>query len=74
MGRSALHHSPQPAPTPRLPPAEQPECVSHDRRGRWLPEDISYDAPTRTLTVGTGSIRPVAPEVWDYRIGGVQLP
>ncbi|MGA5443135.1 type ISP restriction/modification enzyme [Streptomyces griseoincarnatus] len=38
-----------------------------------LPADISYDASTRTLTVGTGCIRPVAPEVWDYRIGGVQV-
>lgn len=35
--------------------------------------EIFYAATKRTLTVGTGSIRPVAPEVWNYRIGGVQV-
>ncbi|MGO4748897.1 type ISP restriction/modification enzyme [Streptomyces sp. 2MCAF27] len=38
-----------------------------------MPDSISYEAKTRTITVGAGSIRPVAPEVWDYRIGGVQV-
>ncbi|QKZ18138.1 hypothetical protein HUT05_12700 [Streptomyces chartreusis] len=71
--RFASHHDSSPGSIPRLPPDEQPECVVMIGEGDGLPEDISYDAATRTLTVGTGCIRPVAPEVWDYRIGGVQV-
>jgi hypothetical protein len=72
--RFASHqHDSSPGPTPRLPPAEQPECIVAIGEDDGLPDDISYDATTRTLTVGTGSISPVAPEVWDYRIGGVQV-
>ncbi|AWW39853.1 type ISP restriction/modification enzyme [Streptomyces cadmiisoli] len=67
------HHDSPPGSTPRLPPAERPECVIAIGEDERLPEDISYDATTRTLSVGSGSIRPVAPEVWDYRIGGVQV-
>ncbi|MEV6382562.1 type ISP restriction/modification enzyme [Streptomyces sp. NPDC051773] len=72
--RYASHHDASPhGSTPTLPPAERPECVVAIGEDVGLPENISYDAPTRTLTVGNGSIRPVAPEVWDYRIGGVQV-
>ncbi|MFC7012350.1 type ISP restriction/modification enzyme [Streptomyces viridiviolaceus] len=67
------HHDSPPGPTPRLPPAEQPECIVAIGENEGLPDSISYDATTQTLTVGTGSIRPVTPEVWDYRIGGVQV-
>ncbi|MFE1858402.1 type ISP restriction/modification enzyme [Streptomyces anandii] len=59
--------------TPRLPPAERPECDREIGEDAGLPDSISYDATTRILTVGTGSIRNVAPEVWEYRIGGVQV-
>ncbi|MFL4907604.1 type ISP restriction/modification enzyme [Streptomyces sp. MMS24-I2-30] len=62
-----------PGATPRLPQAEQPECVAVIGENHELPDHISYDADTRTLTVGTGRIRPVAPELWEYRIGGVQV-
>ncbi|MFF9102509.1 type ISP restriction/modification enzyme [Streptomyces rubrogriseus] len=71
--RFASHHDSSPGSSPRLPPEEQPECVVVIGEDDGLPADISYDASTRTLTVGTGCIRPVAPEVWDYRIGGVQV-
>lgn len=71
--RFASHHDSSPGSSPRLPPEEQPECVVVIGEDDGLPEDISYDASTRTLTVGTGCIRPVTPEVWDYRIGGVQV-
>ncbi|WP_432041101.1 type ISP restriction/modification enzyme, partial [Streptomyces chartreusis] len=64
--RFASHHGSSPGSTPSLPPEEQPECVVLIGEADGLPEDISYDAFTRTLTVGTGCIRPVAPEVWDY--------
>nr|WP_272920967.1 type ISP restriction/modification enzyme [Streptomyces sp. SID2888] len=62
-----------PGAAPRLPPAEQPECVAAIGENHELPDRISYDAPTRTVSVGTGRIRRVSPEVWDYRIGGVQV-
>ncbi|MFJ9242905.1 type ISP restriction/modification enzyme [Streptomyces sp. NPDC101776] len=67
------HHGSQPGPVPRLPPAEQPECVVAIGEDNELPDSITYDTSTHTLTVGTGSIRPVAPEVWNYQIGGVQV-
>ncbi len=38
-----------------------------------FPETISYDVATRALTLGTGVIAPVAPEVWNYRVGGVPV-
>ncbi len=34
------------------------------------PEGFSYDAKTQTLTVGTGKIAPVSPEVWDFEVSG----
>ncbi|MFE0686588.1 type ISP restriction/modification enzyme [Streptomyces xiamenensis] len=60
--------------TPRLPDAERPLCRNPigDTPG-GMPETITYDANTRTLTVGTGTISPVPREVWEYRIGGVQV-
>ncbi|MFI0982773.1 type ISP restriction/modification enzyme [Streptomyces sp. NPDC021093] len=60
--------------SPRLPPSEQPVCtVAIGEGDSGIPESISYDAETRTLMIGAGSIAPVTPEVWDYRIGGVQV-
>ncbi len=38
-----------------------------------LPETISYDAPTRRLTVGKGYIDNVSPEVWNYEVSGKQV-
>ncbi|GAA2058839.1 hypothetical protein GCM10009757_39300 [Streptomyces cheonanensis] len=60
--------------SPRLPDAERPLCREPigDTPG-GMPETIAYDASTRTLTVGTGTISPVPREVWEYRIGGVQV-
>jgi hypothetical protein len=72
--RFASHHRDNSSDsTPRLPLAERPECDGEIGEGAGLPDSISYDATTRILTVGTGSIRNVAPEVWEYRIGGVQV-
>ncbi|WP_406489734.1 type ISP restriction/modification enzyme [Streptomyces phaeochromogenes] len=60
--------------TPRLPPDEEPVCrIPIGEGGCGVPDSISYDTSTRTLSAGTGLIRPVAPEVWEYRIGGVQV-
>ncbi|MEV8021374.1 type ISP restriction/modification enzyme [Streptomyces sp. NPDC086554] len=59
---------------PRLPISEEPVCtIAIGTEDGGVPESISYDSEARTLTVGAGTIRPVTPEVWDYRIGGVQV-
>lgn len=36
------------------------------------PETFGYDAKTQTLTVGTGKITPVSPEVWDFEVSGLK--
>ncbi|NUK14018.1 type ISP restriction/modification enzyme [Streptomyces lunaelactis] len=41
----------------------------HDR-GAYC--DVVH-ATTHTLTMGAGTIAPVSPEVWDYRIGGERV-
>ena len=42
--------------------------VSSDR----YPEGWSYDPRTRVLRVGDGEFSPVAPDVWDYSVSGLQ--
>lgn len=34
-----------------------------------VPDSISYHAPSRTLSLGTGEWRNVDPRVWDYEVG-----
>ena len=36
-------------------------------------EDYSYDSEARVLRVGDGEFSPVAPEVWDYSVSGLQV-
>ena len=43
--------------------------VSSDR----YPEDSGYDAEKQTLRVGDGEFGPVAPEVWNYSVSGLQI-
>jgi hypothetical protein len=38
-----------------------------------MPDAISYDEEHRQIHVGDGVIGPVAPDVWNYRIGGTQV-
>jgi len=35
-----------------------------------VPDNISYDSASRTLSLGTGEWRNVDPRVWDYTVGG----
>ena len=37
------------------------------------PEDCDYDAEKQTLRVGDGKFAPVAPEVWNYSVSGLQI-
>ena len=37
------------------------------------PEGQRYDESTRTLHVGKGEFAPVAPEVWNYSVSGLQV-
>lgn len=36
------------------------------------PERFSYDAASQTLTVGSGSVVPVSPDVWDFEVSGMK--
>ncbi|MET9244946.1 type ISP restriction/modification enzyme [Nonomuraea sp. NPDC003709] len=38
-----------------------------------MPDDISYDAETETLHVGSGRISPVRAEVWAYEVSGMKV-
>jgi predicted helicase len=38
-----------------------------------MPERITYDESTRTLHIGSGTIAPVAPEIWDYEVSGMRV-
>jgi hypothetical protein len=38
-----------------------------------MPVDYSYDPATETLRVGAGSVGPVSPSVWQYRVGRKQV-
>ena len=37
------------------------------------PADFQYDPVERTLRVGDGEFAPVAPEVWNYSVSGLQI-
>ncbi|MFC5946649.1 type ISP restriction/modification enzyme, partial [Micromonospora harpali] len=36
-------------------------------------DEIKYNQDSQTLRIGTGSIHPVTPEVWDYDVGGMRV-
>lgn len=64
----------RPESEPRLPQDKRPMNPTPIGEGpQGFPTSIAYDADTHTLTLGAGTITPVAHEVWDYRIGGVQV-
>ncbi|MER5860076.1 type ISP restriction/modification enzyme [Streptomyces sp900105245] len=67
-------HSGRPHAEPRLPEGERPKNLTPIGEGSdGFPEVIDYDESTHTLNVGGGTIAPVSPEVWNYRIGGVAV-
>ncbi len=37
------------------------------------PQDFSYDPNRQTLRVGDGEFAPVAPEIWNYSVSGLQV-
>ncbi len=41
--------------------------------GERYPAGFSYDAGRQTLTVGDGEFAPVAPEIWNYSVSGLQV-
>jgi hypothetical protein len=38
-----------------------------------MPDQITYETETQTLKVGSGSIRPVPPVVWQYQVSGMRV-
>jgi hypothetical protein len=64
----------RPRRTPRLPPAEQPKVILPITEDpSELPDEIDYDAATRTLFIGKGRIAPVTPEVYAYEVSGMAI-
>ena len=49
--------------------ARNTEAVSLDK----YPDGFEYDPSTRALRVGDGEFHPVAPEVWEYSVSGLQV-
>jgi len=37
------------------------------------PEGFSYDAEEQTIIIGDGKFQPVAPEIWNYSVSGLQI-
>ena len=37
------------------------------------PDGFSYDAKKQAIVVGDGEFKPVAPEIWDYSVSGLQV-
>jgi hypothetical protein len=59
---------------PRLPSDRNPQVTATIPDAEdGMPRDISYDPATQTLHVGTGRIRPVPPQVWDYEVSGMKV-
>ena len=64
----------RPPGAPRLPQGERllvTATIPDTAAG--LPETIDYDAVTRTLSVGLGSVAPVDPAVWGYEVSGMKV-
>jgi Type ISP C-terminal specificity domain/N-6 DNA Methylase len=61
---------------PRLPVARRPKV---EKAGTIplspsaMPDDISYNASTRRLNIGTGFIDNVEPAAWSYQVSGKQV-
>lgn len=55
---------------PRLPGGRRPYVRS--AVGAW-PRELSYDAGSETLALGTGAVSPVPPGAWEYEAQGVRV-
>jgi Type ISP C-terminal specificity domain/N-6 DNA Methylase len=59
---------------PRLPDGLRPlNTVPIPHAADEMPEEITYDAGTRTLCIGAGQVRPVREEVWEYQTSGMRV-
>jgi Type ISP C-terminal specificity domain/N-6 DNA Methylase len=61
---------------PRLPKAKMPRipasgAIPQDPAA--MPDEISYDAATKRLHIGTGFVESVEPAVWNYEVSGRQV-
>lgn len=60
---------------PRLPAHRNPKVdrpgIPHTPDG--MPDLITYSPAGQSLHIGAGIIRPVPPEVWQYRVGGKRV-
>ena len=61
---------------PKLPQAERPSIPAEGAipsTPDGFPDTIEYDPATRRLTIGTGFVENVPPEVWAYEVSGKQV-
>lgn len=63
---SATHGAKIPAGTAKAETAVQPV-------GAGYPETFAYSPIARTLTVGSGAIGPISPEVWAFEVSGLPI-
>jgi hypothetical protein len=64
----------RPTAPPCLPTALQPKIiVGIPDTPDELPDELGYEADTRTLCVGPGRIAPVPTEVWAYEVSGMRI-
>lgn len=64
----------RPNETPRLPDEARPRVeveIPGDREN--MPDEIKYSPHSQTLHVGTGEIRPVSKQVWEYEVSGMRI-
>jgi hypothetical protein len=64
----------RPSGAPKLPQGQRPKAVVViPDTPDGMPEKITYDPETETLHVGSGEIRPVSSEVWEYEVSGMKV-
>ncbi|MGH8950740.1 MAG: type ISP restriction/modification enzyme [Acidimicrobiia bacterium] len=58
----------------KRPSAGRPGVVGSIASGQEnIPESIEYEAPNRSILLGSARIEPVSPEVWAYEVSGMRV-
>jgi hypothetical protein len=64
----------RPPGSPKLPQGQRPKVVAViPDTPEQMPEKITYDPETETIHVGSGEIRPVPLQVWEYNVSGLKV-
>jgi hypothetical protein len=57
----------------RVPPGLAKNTVAIPTASNQYPKEFSYDEKSQTLFIGAGAFAPVAPEVWGFRVSGLEV-